>query len=197
MEQLDVDLIIDIKAGDAYAFRALYDRYWKRIYSRAILKLPKEEDAEDLTQDVFYSVWKRREEISINSSLEAYLFTILRYKIYDFYQIKRLASIDNSQEFQLASNKFIEDDFMDTLIVKDLEAIIEKEVKKMPERMQEIYRLSRQSELSASEIAEKLNISVQTVRNQISAALSRIRASLEKQDLPKNLFVFFFFYFLK
>lgn len=170
----DVELIEAINNADPIAFKRLFDTYWKKIYRTALQKLPTEEDASDITQDVFYIIWKNRAGWQVKSNIAAYLMSMLRHKIYDFYaQRDRLpifVPIDEQEEYwDYSFQEGEQQDFTNE------NKLVRKEIDDMPEKMREIFLLSRFENLSAQQIADKLGISVQTVRNQISTALKRIK----------------------
>jgi len=170
----DVELIEAINNADPIAFKRLFDTYWKKIYRTALQKLPTEEDASDITQDVFYIIWKNRAGWQVKSNIAAYLMSMLRHKIYDFYaQRDRLpifVPINEQEEYWDYS--FQEGEQQDFAAENQQ---VRKEIDAMPEKMREIFLLSRFENLSAQQIADKLGITVQTVRNQISTALKRIK----------------------
>ncbi|GAA4173806.1 MULTISPECIES: RNA polymerase sigma factor [Sphingobacterium] len=174
MNRDDVELIEAINNADPIAFKRLFDTYWKKIYRTALQKLPTEEDASDITQDVFYIIWKNRAGWQVKSNIAAYLMSMLRHKIYDFYaQRDRLpifVPINEQEEYWDYS--FQEGEKQDFAAENQQ---VRKEIDAMPEKMREIFLLSRFENLSAQQIADKLGISVQTVRNQISTALKRIK----------------------
>ncbi len=171
----DVELIEAINNADPIAFKRLFDTYWKKVYRTALQKLPTEEDASDITQDVFYIIWKNRAGWQVKSNIKAYLMSMLRHKIYDFYaQRDRLpifVPIDEQEEYWDYS--FQEGERHDFTAENQL---VRKEIDAMPEKMREIFLLSRFENLSAQQISDKLGISIQTVRNQISTALKRIKS---------------------
>ncbi|MCS4229165.1 MULTISPECIES: RNA polymerase sigma factor [Sphingobacterium] len=174
MNRDDVELIEAINNADPIAFKRLFDTYWKKIYRTALQKLPTEEDASDITQDVFYIIWKNRAGWQVKSNIAAYLMSMLRHKIYDFYaQRDRLpifVPINEQEEYWDYS--FQEGEQQDFAAENQQ---VRKEIDAMPEKMREIFLLSRFENLSAQQIADKLGITVQTVRNQISTALKRIK----------------------
>lgn len=174
MNKDDVELIEAINNADPIAFKRLFDTYWKKIYRTALQKLPTEEDASDITQDVFYIIWKNRAGWQVKSNIAAYLMSMLRHKIYDFYaQRDRLpifVPIDEQEEYwDYSFQEGEQQDFTNE------NKLVRKEIEAMPEKMREIFLLSRFENLSAQQIADKLGISVQTVRNQVSTALKRIK----------------------
>jgi RNA polymerase sigma factor (sigma-70 family) len=170
----DLDLLTAIRADDKDAFRFLYDRHWKALYIRAC-KSVNEDEAKDMIQEVMVSFWKRRNQISITheDDIGKYLFTALKYRIITFYTYTS-SSIKKSFLFDPA----VPDSPEEILENKELGSLLDSTIESMPGRMQEIFRMSRDENISVADIAFKLNISEQTVKNQITLALKRLKATV-------------------
>lgn len=175
MKEQDLELLQAVNDEDARAFKLLFDRHWKRIYHLALRKLPTDEDASDITQEVFYIIWRNRGYLDVTNNFGAYLNSMLRHKIYDFYAHKNklpvFIPLDEHEDYW--DKKFQNSEYED---YTELNQLINQEIHAMPERMREVFILSRYDNLTAQQISEKLNISVQTVRNQISNALKRLKS---------------------
>lgn len=157
------------------AFRILYDRYWEQLYRKAMLRLNDSTDAEDVVQEVFISLWRNKHSIVIEDSLSPYLFTALRYSIIKtiYRKAKKGRNVSLSPDLQCGDNGCDQ-----TLDYKELQETITREIDCLPQRMQEIYKLSRIEHLSAGEIAQRLHISEQTVKNTLSTTLRKLRIKL-------------------
>ncbi|SHM74766.1 sigma-70 family RNA polymerase sigma factor [Chitinophaga sp. CF418] len=162
------------KAEDSAAFKVLYQHYWKKLYISACKRVDPDE-AKDIVQDVMLSLWRRKKEITVNTEddLSRYLYTALRYRIISYYAFSS-STVQIPEWFDQPVYSSFESSF-DVRKMKDL---IDGEVDRMPERMQQIYHLSREQDLSVTDIATQLNLSEQTVRNQLSLAMKRLRAIL-------------------
>jgi RNA polymerase sigma-70 factor (family 1) len=177
MHQL-TDKALLIAEDEQEAFRLLYDRYWQALYLKALYRIGNDADAQDLVQEVFIGLWRNKNNILSQDSLSAYLFTALKYGI-----IKRVyrqaqkglivpLSVEDLEKTELTAEELLH--------YKELQSVIAAEVAALPERMQEVYRLSRTENLSTKEIAQRLNLSEQTVKNTLSAALKRLREKLAR-----------------
>lgn len=180
MDRDDLDLIQAINESNTQAFKRLFDAYWNKIYKLALQKLPEEEDASDITQEVFYIIWKNRGYWKVKTNIASYLQGMLRHKIYDFYaqrdRLPLFIPLDSQDEYwQYSFQMGEQEDFSEE------NRLIKAEIDNMPERMREVFLLSRFENLSAAQIADKMGISVQTVRNQISSALSRLKNKFGNQ----------------
>lgn len=172
----DTELMIRIQHSDMEAFSLLYHHYWHPLFSFANKLLRSYDDAQDIVQTVFLSIWERRNVIAIQQSVESYLHQAVRFQ-----SLKKLESvlsspenIDRIQEELLPAFN----DILHRMQEQDLVKQLEKEISGLPPRTQEIFLLSRQYKLSIAEIAMKLGISEQTVKNQLHIALKALRHSI-------------------
>lgn len=170
----------------------MYDAYWEEIFVYVLKVMKDKEEAQDIVQELFISVWNRRKELEIQSSLRGYLFTGARYITLRHIQnsARRKDLIKGfSDSVQNTANAAV------SLEVKELDKQIETCLNEdMPERMRLIFRLSREEQLSYREIARQLNISEETVRKQIYYALKILRSKIQGSTF---LFLFFFIFFPK
>lgn len=172
----DRELTESLKEGDQAAYTEIFSRYNKLLYSHTYNKLRNREEAKDIVQEVFYSLWANRWKSLPDSNLIGYLFMATRYKIADLLSRQQVKN-----KYVVSLQEFIDQapEYSDHLIRKNqLQEIIEEEISALPPRMQEILRLSRFEQLSHKEIAEKLNISEATSKDQVKKALKILRKRL-------------------
>ncbi|QJB35274.1 sigma-70 family RNA polymerase sigma factor [Chitinophaga oryzae] len=172
----DKALVSALQQDREDAFRILYDRHWDLLYSRAFKKIQATADISDILQEIFAYLWKNRQTLVLKSTLVNYLLTALDYKIIDYYRA-RAVRINYYQQYLEAPDE-PHHPVTDTVQFRELESLIQQEVQAMPSKMQEVFLLSRDKGMSAAQIASQLAISEQTVRNQISNALARLRNKL-------------------
>lgn len=172
----EIELVTLIKAGDIRAFDEFYKRNWKALYQTAYRSTCSEEDAKDLVQTVFINLWNNRYNLNPDVYSTSYLFRILKNNIINFYKQdlarrKRLENLLQPDYINQYTNE-------DKLIAKELSIVIDGEIRELPRKMQEVFILSRQQNLSVNEISETLNITPRTVKNQLSNALKILRTKL-------------------
>jgi RNA polymerase sigma-70 factor (family 1) len=167
-------LIAHLKKGDKDAFAEIYARYAAKLAAFASSKLYSLEDAKDILHDMFVKLWEQRADISVTSNLQSYLFTIVRRRIIDKIRKNVTREAYASIIQSLAADYHSENAFE----TRELRQHIERSLNQVPPRVKEIYILSRNEGLNNREIADKLNLSEQTVKNQLSAALRHLRKSL-------------------
>lgn len=131
---------------------------------------------EDIVQEVFISLWQRREKIQIKVSLKSYLYTSTVYKVYDHFNKNKKMIKD--ELFDGFENKIENSNPETKLMHQELISYLDTIVDSLPDKCKEVYKLSRENMLSNKEIAEQLNISQRTVEGHISKALKILKESL-------------------
>jgi RNA polymerase sigma-70 factor (ECF subfamily) len=179
----DAKLLQQMAVDDNCAFTTLYRRYWEALFVTAAKALRSKSEAADMVQDVFLSLWNRRKELNIQGSVAAYLHTCVRYKCINYIE-KNITRRDYLLLLTEVEINNFPTSAESNLVLKEMQETISKTVSKMPPKMQEVYKLSRQEHLSHKEIAECMSISVETVKKHIRHALNLIRT-----DLPPNIYI--------
>lgn len=182
----DEELIAALKDGDFSAFGELYDRYWSPMLAKAYDRLKSQEDAEEVVQELFIKIWRRRERIELQFSFKTYIFAALRYEILDFLakhlHRKNHLSIDETDHLQF----LVQGEGYHSLEMKELQHQMNEMIDNLPEKCQLIFKMSRNNGLSSREIANELNLSHRTVETQISKAIRTLKGAL------KNINALFF-----
>lgn len=177
----DEQLVILLKKGDQLAFTEIYSRYAEKLAGFAASKLYSLDDSRDLLHDLFVAFWENRDSLNIRSNLQSYLFTILRRRIVD-----KIRKNITREEYAVMLQSLTTPHYSTTeqqIAEKDLKQQIQNALNDLPPRVQEIYHLSREENLNTREIAEKLNLSEQTVKNQLTVALKHLRQVLSNVAL--------------
>lgn len=176
----DSELLGLLQNGDKEAFAVLYEKYWQPVLVYVMRAVRIQSDAEDIVQELFISLWKRRETLDIKAAFSTYLYNSARYMSIRYIEknITRthyLASlVDNQEGHSVPADQKV--------LLEEINVRIETAMALMPERMQMVFRLSREQHLSYWEIAQRLDISEETVRKQVYKALKYLRTQLG--DMP-------------
>ncbi|MCS4226988.1 RNA polymerase sigma-70 factor [Sphingobacterium sp. BIGb0165] len=184
----DISLFHAFKAGNDDAFSKIYQLYAEPLIDYASRKVKSMDEARDLIQDLFIYLWEKRTDLNINQSLRAYLFRSLNRRILNYY--RRNNTREEYASYLLKMEHAVSNPDH-SVELKDLQHNIQFAISKMPNKVREIYRLSREEYMSIKEIAQHLNLSEQTVKNQLTSALS-----IMKQILKGVISLIIFLYFL-
>lgn len=182
-----------LSKGNQLALRWLYDEYAEGLYQLAMQILKEEQHAEEMVQDSFVQLWNRRESLDENSNLKALLFVICRNNSFNRFKVNqrhrsRFVELEDSK---LASSWGHEED---PLAERDLKDLIEKVIRKLPLKQQLVFRLSRLEGLSHQEIADRLQISKNTVKNHLIAALKAVKEELQEVRTQSSIYALLYFY---
>lgn len=175
-EYNDLDLFSLLRAGSGQAFGEIYDRYWDKLYNYSFHRMLSKDIAFEIVQDIFVSLWSRRESIELQSSLSGYLFASVRFQIINHIKNSRLREIYMQDYVRFVSST--DNSTEDSMLVHDLQDALERSIEVLPTRCREITRLSMLENWSVDRIAANMNISHRTVENQLALARKQLRASL-------------------
>jgi RNA polymerase sigma-70 factor (ECF subfamily) len=178
MESIDeLFLLSKLKEGDIKALEVIFNKHYGNLCLYLLLLFKNELLVEHIAQDIFIYLWEKRETIEIKTSLESYLYTAGRYKALN--QIRDAKRHEIIRKNMFAPDAEYINELDSILEVHELKKIIEEAINTLPARCQQIFRLSREEDLSYKEIAELLNVSVNTVEGQMAIALKKLRTILK------------------
>ena len=172
------ELLEKLKVGDTFAFEVLFYKYRNKIKGFATRLVPTQIDPEEIVQEVFVKIWLKKEYIDPEKNFQSYLFSIAKNLVLD-----HLKSAVNRKLY------FVEEHFQQDLISEedaeiqfsaDTEERMLSLIQQIPERRREIFCLSRVDGLSYKQIAERLNITENTVDSQIRNSLTFLRKEFRK-----------------
>jgi len=183
------ELVKKLKEGDSFAFEVLFYKYRNKVKGFATKMVPSQIDPEETVQEVFIKLWLKKEMIDPEKDFQSYLFSIAKNLILDHLKSavnRKLYFVD--EHFQ---QDILSDESLDGTVPVDFEEQILSLIEQIPERRREIFRLSRFEGMTYKQIAERLNITENTVDSQIRNALAFLRKEFRK------FVILFFLLFLK
>lgn len=170
----DEELLHQLSMGSKTAFDALYERYWKQVYNTAYKRLNNAEYAQDIAQDVFVQLWIRGTKAPIDN-LPAYLTVAARNGV--FKHMEKQSKYADMPDAPIHLESPLESADASVLF-REFHASFHKLVDSLPAQQRIIFKMRFEEDLSSQQIADILNISPKTVRNQIGKALATIKTYL-------------------
>lgn len=162
---------------DAKAFTALYNKYWKFLFSITCQKLDNAAEAEELVQDIFLDLWQRRATLQLTASLSSYLSVTVNYKVLKVLAKRQLhAKYAASGWADGATASYQMETMLDFETVKGRLLHL---VAALPKKCRLVFRMSREQAMTGREIAQQLRISEKTVESHMTRALQQLKTGLE------------------
>ncbi|NHA02979.1 sigma-70 family RNA polymerase sigma factor [Mucilaginibacter sp. HC2] len=162
--------------GDTAAFQELYHRYKEFVFNIVCLRLASKEDARDVTQDIFITLWTNREQLRNLNDFKLYLYVFSRNQVVSAYRKKNTQI--KGENYLIGKIEEMAHSAEEYRFARELTDHIDQLVVQLPETMRSCYNLSKNEGKKNGEIADILNISEKTVRNNVSEALKRLRLNL-------------------
>ncbi len=172
----DEELAARMRNDDQRAFELIYNRYFRKVFCFSVKYLQNRTDAEDLIQAVFINLWTHRKSLDVNQPVKSYIFRSVVNQIYNY--LKRRAVRTRFLEYELKRADQFSNQTYEQVYLNDLEKSVSDIVDILPPQQRRIFYLSRGKGYSYEKIAQKLDISVRTVENQIFRTLKIIRKRL-------------------
>lgn len=176
----DKELLMAMSSGDQHAFTILFNRHWKELFSFVHRLTKDESETKDILQDVFVHIWKNRERLYANDSFLPYLNTVAYSNVMMSFRRSKIELQGTDTLLQMVERSMESDDH---LLYTEAKQSVDHALEKMPINMRQCFRLSRYEDKSIREIATELGLSEQTVKNNISEALRRLRLSMGQGSL--------------
>jgi RNA polymerase sigma-70 factor (ECF subfamily) len=176
-EITDQQLINGLREGKREFLGTLFNRYYDALVRFALPMLKDTDSSRDAVQEVFFRLWNKREELTVNSSVKAYLYMSVKNHCLNLMKKdQRITWINESEELENVGGN--SDSTMSHIQEKDLQKRLRDALDSIPPKCRQVFELSRYGGKSYKEIAEMLDLSVKTVENQMSKALQILRVQL-------------------
>ena len=170
-------------------FKNFFLSYKDKVYKYALLHLKEENTSADLVQEAFSRIWKKWGELDGNKNPQSYLYTIAKNLVFDELRKQKVRV-----EFKLDgidASKQVDNSNEESICFKDLERVYREAIEKLPKARLEIFLLSKEEFLDNQEIADRLGISVNTVRDQLVKGNKFVRQYiLDNFEISTALLIF-------
>ncbi|WP_297902893.1 RNA polymerase sigma-70 factor [uncultured Parabacteroides sp.] len=174
----DEDLLTSLRAGSEDAFTVIYERYHKLLYVLAYKYLKSTYSSEDAVQQVFLKLWETRSLLMVNVNLRNYLYTMLKNHVLNEIRNNNSAVEKNYEIVQ--STPEYEDELLVKIEEQDMMSHFYQEIDHLPEQKRQVCLYKLKGNLSNQEIADKMNISVPTVKTHYAQAIKILRTRFER-----------------
>jgi len=193
MDISEKEIILQLKRGEEIAYRHLFDHHYQVLCRIANEFLKDDFLSETIVGDVIFHLWEKREELNIQTSLRAYLVRSVRNRCINYlqqeYVRKETNDLPSDDTLLSAGIHSVSDHYpLATLLEKELENEIVKSIENLPEECRTVFEMSRFENLKYLEIADKLGISVNTVKYHIKNALAKLSHDLNKYLISLLIF---------
>ncbi|MEP7374563.1 MAG: sigma-70 family RNA polymerase sigma factor [Chitinophagaceae bacterium] len=177
----ETKLLVQVSGGDEKAFRIIFDRYRKKIYSYTFHLTESMQSADDTVQEVFIKVWLERKNLPDISNFNAWIHTLARHTVFN--TLKKLArEKENNARLQTQATPLQQT--ADTILLdKENQRMLGLALEQLTPQQLQVYRLSREAGLTQEQIATQLGISLNTVKSHMVSALHTIREYLDAHTL--------------
>lgn len=183
MQYIEKALIEKVKNADVSSFEIIFRSNFDELYRYALAFTGDTQEAEDLVQELFIWLWENKQYIKSEMSLKSYLLKILQNRALNQIKHKKVQQKYHAEKSKiLLEEEQLQKDYIEYYKEKsateNLELKIEKAIEQLPEQCKRIFKLSRFEGLKYREISEKLDLSLSTVKNQMSIALKKLKEFL-------------------
>ncbi len=170
----ETDIFSNFIKGDDKSFSSLYDLYWKDLFGYAARIMQDKDLAADVVQEVFARLWENRKDLKDIDAIKPYLYKWARNSALNQFREQNIQE-KHLEAFQSLFERNGVENTLQEVLDADMRNHIKQSMERLPEKMREIFYLKIFEQLTVKEIAEKLMISEQTVRNQINMASQRMK----------------------
>ena len=182
-------MVLELHNSNELVFEGLFRDYYERLCNYANTMVNDIAEAEELVQNMFVTVWEKRESIEIHTSVKSYLYRAVHNHCLNRIKHEKVRQSYGEDYRYLVTDGF--DNATQELIGKELELQINRAIEALPPQCRQVFRMSRFENLTYAEIAEQLDLSVKTIENHIMKALKILRTEL-KDYLPTLLWILWF-----
>lgn len=171
---VSLKVIEGLRNGDHSSFDKIFYMYYNKVFNLINSMLKDRDDAEDLVEDVFVTLWDKRENIDPGKNFDRFLYVMSRNAVFNYFRSKKVRNkyLDNIslEEVGCASDE--------EFIAKETELLVRMTIDTMPKQRRNVFAMSRNEGLTNDQISEKLGISKKAVEKQLRLALNDIRKVL-------------------
>src|SRR5688572_21484380 len=163
------------RTGNEKAYRALFDKYFYKLYNYTLKLIPDKSVSEEIVMDVMLAVWQKKDMLNSSLSLSAYLYRSVKNRLIDHLRKQHVPTVSLDQTAVEPPSSFVTDS---RLLHKELEGLYRTSLNRLPPQKKRIFTMSREEGNSYKEIADRLKLSKNTVENHMVAALRLLKENM-------------------
>ena len=182
----DSDLFSLLQQGNKNAFTVIYQKYNEALYALSYRYLMDGHMAEDAVQHVFVKLWEFHTKLDVTLSLKNYLYTMTKNYVLNQIRNHNNAIVHNYRMYQTEDFQTYEDELHNAIENKETLALFYDAINKLPEQKRMVCLMKLEGKFSNRDIADKMNISINTVKTHYAQALKML-----KQHLGRFLILIF------
>lgn len=180
-EPLDTKLLSQMQANNQKALLSLMRKYDRRLFRYINSRINSPENSQEAVQDIFITLWNNRYGVNITDTLSPYLYKAAKHKVVDYY-ITASRQIVNYEALLPEYEQEVAPAADEQLMALELQEWFSSEIDKMPEGIKNVFTLSRHEQLPVKDIAVRLSLSEQTVKNNLTIALKRLQMRFNRME---------------
>jgi RNA polymerase sigma-70 factor (ECF subfamily) len=173
----EAELITMLKQGSEEAFKSLYDMYAKRLYAFCLEYTKSREDTEEIVQDAFVWLWKNRSSIRQETTIKNLIFLRVRHFLINAWRTRLKEPVFEDYVDYI---NLLQDKSSDRLEYDEFLSTVKSILDRLPRTQARVVMMSRIEGFKNKEIAQKLRLSEQTVKNSLSVGLKSLKEELGK-----------------
>ncbi|WP_207424818.1 RNA polymerase sigma factor [Desertivirga brevis] len=187
----DYEILSLIKQGDRLVYEGFYKKHYKTLHILAFSYVKRHEIAEEIVNDVFINIWNKAADIAINQSFKSYIVRSVANASINYIKKEKVYAEKQEKYTRWTENTLSLEEDMEE---KELVLLrLEKALDLLPPQCKKVMMMSRFEKLKQQEIADRLNISIKTVKNHLTYGFSKLRDTLSADGIVITLLIFIVF----
>lgn len=172
----DQELSSLLKQGDHAAFTEIYHRYWRKIFVVAHKRLGGQEEAEEIVQELFLNLWRKRESFQLTTGFQNYFAIALKFEILDV--MRKWANVLKYENELSLTYTEADESMLRNADLQELKQKIQLTINALPEKCQLVFRLKHEQGYTQKQIAEEMDISEKTVEAHLAKARKKLKGNI-------------------
>jgi len=174
----DSVLMQECSLDNMLAFNQLFDRYFEPLYRFATTYVKNTDAAEELVMDLMHNIWKKRAQLVIRGEVKIYLFSALKNIVFNHIRKRELQTVAIHTIPEITN--FAHTSLEEAIDGKELEKIYQLKLEKLSPQRKKIFKLSREENMTYPQIAEQMNLSINTIKTQMVVSLKYLREQMKE-----------------